>query len=90
MYNSKLTAQGVASSPSYQLGRKYLKRGYGGLLSFKTKAGAGLSAPVFNRFKLVSLGQRSVKSVKDSIQSMKLTEIYRIGGSRYVPKKRYY
>jgi O-acetylhomoserine/O-acetylserine sulfhydrylase-like pyridoxal-dependent enzyme len=71
MYNFTLTVQGLASNSSYQLGRKYLNRGDGGLLSFTTKAGTGLSWSVFEKFKLVSIGRRLVNSTKDQIKIQK-------------------
>ena len=49
-----LTEEGLVTSPSYELSRKYLKRGCGGVLAFKLKATTGLSEPISTRFKLVS------------------------------------
>ncbi|TVY59662.1 Homocysteine synthase [Lachnellula suecica] len=48
---------GLKSNPLYQLSEKYLKRGYGGLLSFTTKDGTKLSKQAFDQFKLVSVGR---------------------------------
>jgi O-acetylhomoserine/O-acetylserine sulfhydrylase-like pyridoxal-dependent enzyme len=53
--HSTLTDLGLTTNPSYDLSTKYLKRGYGGVLSFKLKAATEL---ILTKFKLVSLGGR--------------------------------
>ncbi len=46
---------GLASHPSHVIAQKYLKRGYGGVLSFGVKAGTGASSSaVVDNLKLVS------------------------------------
>ncbi|QHT70102.1 O-acetylhomoserine aminocarboxypropyltransferase/cysteine synthase [Rhodocytophaga rosea] len=45
---------GLSSSPYYSLAKKYLKRGYGGVLSFKIKGGKAQAEQFVNSLKLVS------------------------------------
>lgn len=45
---------GLESSPYHQLAAKYLKNGFGGVLSFKVKAGKDAADKVVNSLKLIS------------------------------------
>jgi O-acetylhomoserine (thiol)-lyase len=45
---------GLPSSPYYSLAKKYLKRGFGGVLSFKIKGGKAQAEQFVNSLKLVS------------------------------------
>ncbi|KIV92148.1 O-acetylhomoserine (thiol)-lyase, variant [Exophiala mesophila] len=45
---------GLESHPSHQLAKKYLPRGFGGVLSFGVKGGADAGAQVVDGFKLIS------------------------------------
>ena len=45
---------GLESSPYYELARRYLKRGYGGVLTFKIKGGKSTAEKFVNQLKLVS------------------------------------
>ena len=45
---------GLPESPSHALARKYLTRGFGGVLSFKLKAGKDAADALVNRLRLVS------------------------------------
>ena len=45
---------GLTSSPYYELAKKYLKNGFGGVLSFKLKDGTSVAEGVINNLKLVS------------------------------------
>lgn len=45
---------GLPSSPYYALAQKYLKRGFGGVLSFKLKAGAEAADKLIDGLKLIS------------------------------------
>ncbi len=45
---------GLASSPEYHLAQKYLKRGFGGVLSFKVKGGKEQADELVNNVKLIS------------------------------------
>jgi len=45
---------GLESSPYHALAKRYLKNGYGGVLSFKVKAGKEAADEVVNQLKLVS------------------------------------
>ena len=45
---------GLANSPYHELGKKYLKHGFGGVLAFKVKAGKEAADKVVNNLKLVS------------------------------------
>ena len=45
---------GLESHPSHELAKKYLKRGFGGVLSFGVKGGAEGGSQVVDNFKLIS------------------------------------
>ncbi|KAM3476432.1 hypothetical protein MY4038_009033 [Beauveria bassiana] len=45
---------GLASHPSHETAKKYLKRGFGGVLSFGVKGGVAEGAKVVDNFKLIS------------------------------------
>jgi len=45
---------GLASSPYHQLAQRYLKNGYGGVLSFKVNGGKDVADDVVNRLQLIS------------------------------------
>jgi len=45
---------GLESHPSHALAKKYLKRGYGGVLSFGVKGGGAAGSQVVDGFKLIS------------------------------------
>jgi O-acetylhomoserine/O-acetylserine sulfhydrylase len=45
---------GLENSPYHQLAKKYLKNGFGGVLSFKVKAGKDAADKVVNSLKLIS------------------------------------
>lgn len=45
---------GLASSPYNELAKKYLRRGFGGVLSFKLRAGKGAADELVNRLTLIS------------------------------------
>jgi O-acetylhomoserine/O-acetylserine sulfhydrylase len=45
---------GLESHPSHELAKKYLKRGFGGVLSFGIKGGGAAGSQVVDQFKLVS------------------------------------
>jgi O-acetylhomoserine (thiol)-lyase len=45
---------GLSSSPYHALAQKYLKNGYGGVLSFKVRAGKDAADKLVNNLKLVS------------------------------------
>jgi O-acetylhomoserine (thiol)-lyase len=45
---------GLTSSPFHELAKKYLKRGFGGVLSFKLKGDASAADKLINNMKLVS------------------------------------
>ncbi|WMJ73756.1 O-acetylhomoserine aminocarboxypropyltransferase/cysteine synthase [Cytophagaceae bacterium ABcell3] len=45
---------GLESSPYHNLAKKYLKRGYGGVLSFKVKGGTEKAEKIINSLKLIS------------------------------------
>ena len=45
---------GLKSSPHHELAKKYLKRGFGGVLTFKIKGGAEAADKVVNSVKLIS------------------------------------
>ncbi|KAK3321061.1 Cys/Met metabolism PLP-dependent enzyme-domain-containing protein [Cercophora scortea] len=53
-YVSWVSYPGLASHPSHEIALKYLKRGYGGVLSFGVKGGAEAGAQVVDGFKLIS------------------------------------
>ncbi|EAS30823.3 O-acetylhomoserine (thiol)-lyase [Coccidioides immitis RS] len=45
---------GLESHPSHETAKKYLKRGFGGVLSFGVKGGAAAGSEVVDNFKLIS------------------------------------
>ncbi|KAH2566598.1 hypothetical protein KXV42_000916 [Aspergillus fumigatus] len=45
---------GLESHPSHEIAKRYLKRGFGGVLSFGVKGGAAAGAQVVDNFKLIS------------------------------------
>lgn len=45
---------GLESHPSHELAKKYLKRGFGGVLSFGVKGGEAAGSQVVDGFKLIS------------------------------------
>lgn len=45
---------GLSSHPSHQLAKKYLPRGFGGVLSFGVKGGAKAGSQIVDNFKLIS------------------------------------
>ncbi|RHZ49686.1 O-acetylhomoserine aminocarboxypropyltransferase/cysteine synthase family protein [Aspergillus thermomutatus] len=45
---------GLESHPSHELAKRYLKRGFGGVLSFGVKGGAAAGSQVVDNFKLIS------------------------------------
>jgi O-acetylhomoserine/O-acetylserine sulfhydrylase len=45
---------GLANSPYHELGKKYLKHGFGGVLAFKVKAGKEAADKLVNSLKLIS------------------------------------
>ncbi|KAF2261688.1 hypothetical protein CC78DRAFT_546511 [Lojkania enalia] len=45
---------GLESHPSHELAKKYLKRGFGGVLSFGVKGGGSAGSQVVDNFKLIS------------------------------------
>ena len=45
---------GLESHPSHELGKQYLKRGFGGVLSFGVKGGGAAGSQVVDGFKLIS------------------------------------
>ncbi len=45
---------GLESSPHYVLAKKYLKRGFGGVLTFKVKGGQEVADKIVNNVKLIS------------------------------------
>lgn len=45
---------GLESHPSHETAKKYLKRGFGGVLSFGVKGGSGAGSQVVDGFKLIS------------------------------------
>ncbi|PGH23131.1 O-acetylhomoserine (thiol)-lyase [Polytolypa hystricis UAMH7299] len=45
---------GLESHPSHETAKKYLKRGFGGVLSFGVKGGASAGSQVVDNFKLIS------------------------------------
>lgn len=64
-----LTAQGLPSTPLYQVSANYPKVNYGGILYFRVKATAETPAMILDNFKLVSRG-RSVSVVQDQIKTI--------------------
>jgi len=53
-YVSWVTYPGLQSHPSNELAKKYLKRGFGGVLSFGVKGGGEAGSQIVDGFKLVS------------------------------------
>jgi O-acetylhomoserine/O-acetylserine sulfhydrylase len=45
---------GLPGSPHYNLGKKYLKNGFGGVLTFKVKGGKEVADKIVNKVKLIS------------------------------------
>ena len=45
---------GLESHPSHQTAKKYLKRGFGGVLSFGVKGGGEAGSQIVDGFKLIS------------------------------------
>ncbi len=45
---------GLNSSPYHELAKKYLKRGFGGVLTFKVKGGEAVAEKIVNNVKLIS------------------------------------
>ena len=45
---------GLASHPSHKMAKKYLKRGFGGVLSFGVRGGGVAGSKIVDRFKLIS------------------------------------
>ncbi len=45
---------GLNSSPYHELAKKYLKRGFGGVLTFKVKGGEAVAEKIVNKVKLIS------------------------------------
>src|SRR5690554_2722889 len=50
----KVNYPGLASSPYHELAKKYLKKGFGGVLSFKVKAGKEAADKVIDQLQLIS------------------------------------
>lgn len=53
-YVSWVSYPGLKDHPSHQLAQKYLKRGYGGVLSFGVKGGGAAGSQIVDGFKLIS------------------------------------
>ncbi|XXG97128.1 hypothetical protein Hte_003423 [Hypoxylon texense] len=53
-YVSWVSYPGLASHPSHELAKKYLKRGFGGVLSFGVKGGGAAGSQIVDGFKLIS------------------------------------
>jgi len=53
-YVSWVSYPGLSSHPSYQLAKKYLPRGSGGVLSFGVKGGGAAGSQIVDGFKLIS------------------------------------
>jgi O-acetylhomoserine/O-acetylserine sulfhydrylase len=53
-YVSWVSYLGLESHPSHEIGKKYLKRGFGGVLSFGVKGGGAAGSQVVDGFKLIS------------------------------------
>lgn len=53
-YVSWVSYPGLESHPSHDLAKKYLKRGYGGVLSFGVKGGGSAGSQIVDGFKLIS------------------------------------
>jgi O-acetylhomoserine (thiol)-lyase len=50
----KVSYPGLTSSPYHSLAKKYLRNGFGGVLSFRIKAGKEKAAELINNFELIS------------------------------------
>lgn len=53
-YVSWVSYPGLEDHPSHELAKKYLKRGYGGVLSFGVKGGGKAGSQIVDGFKLIS------------------------------------
>jgi O-acetylhomoserine/O-acetylserine sulfhydrylase len=53
-YVSWITYPGLQSHPSHALATRYLKRGFGGVLSFGAKGGSAAGSQIVDSFKLIS------------------------------------
>lgn len=53
-YVSWVSYPGLENHPSYELAKKYLKRGFGGVLSFGVKGGGAAGSQIVDGFKLIS------------------------------------
>jgi len=53
-YVSWVSYPGLENHPSHELAKKYLKRGFGGVLSFGVKGGGAAGSQVVDGFKLIS------------------------------------
>lgn len=53
-YVSWVSYPGLANHPSHELAKKYLKRGFGGMLSFGVKGGGEAGSQIVDGFKLIS------------------------------------
>ncbi|EOO00029.1 putative o-acetylhomoserine -lyase protein [Phaeoacremonium minimum UCRPA7] len=53
-YVSWVSYPGLANHPSHELAKKYLKRGFGGVLSFGVKGGGAAGSQIVDGFKLIS------------------------------------
>lgn len=53
-YVSWVSYPGLESHPSHETAKKYLKRGYGGVLSFGVKGGGAAGSQIVDGFKLIS------------------------------------
>jgi O-acetylhomoserine (thiol)-lyase len=51
---SQVNYPGLASSPYHELAKKYLRNGFGGVLSFQLKGGKEAADKVVNKLKLIS------------------------------------
>ncbi|CAP70629.1 uncharacterized protein PODANS_3_6930 [Podospora anserina S mat+] len=53
-YVAWVSYPGLESHPSHELAKKYLKRGFGGVLSFGVKGGGAAGSQIVDSFKLIS------------------------------------
>lgn len=53
-YVSWVSYPGLESHPSHEVAKKYLKRGFGGVLSFGVKGGGAAGSQIVDGFKLIS------------------------------------
>lgn len=53
-YVSWVSYPGLESHPSHETAKKYLKRGFGGVLSFGVKGGGAAGSQIVDGFKLIS------------------------------------